>query len=57
MINEVKIRGLIDEKGLKIKYVVGKTGYSERSFYNYLSGDREAPEDFKIKLSQSKQSQ
>ncbi len=50
MLNSVKIKQLISDRGLKINFLIDKMSYSNKTFYNYMNGITTAPEDFKLEL-------
>lgn len=41
--NILKINKIIEEKGLKKKFIIDKLPISEGAFYNYINGNREIP--------------
>lgn len=50
MLEKVEIKKLIADRGLKISFLIDKTGYSRGTFYKYINGETEPPENFKFKL-------
>lgn len=50
MLNAVKIKQVIKERGIKTNFVIDRIPYSQKTFYNYINGVTEAPEDFKMHI-------
>ena len=50
MINKIKFSKLVEQRGLKMSFLIEKSGYSKRHFYNILNGDNEAPDDFLLNV-------